>query len=57
MPVQQRGEVLSLGGRDSEHHTRLAPGLLKRVADVTGDRRQRFCTQAMHGAPPVPGLL
>jgi len=40
MPVKQDGQMFGLIGGDAEHDARLAPWLLKRVADVARDGRQ-----------------
>ena len=55
--LQERGEFLGIRRIHAEHHPRAPPGLLYRVTDVAGDRRQRFCRQAVRGAPAVPSLL
>src|ERR1039457_4680929 len=55
--LQERGEFLGICRVHAEYHPRAPPRLLDRVTDIAGDRRQRFCRQAVRGTPAVPSPL
>src|SRR5579859_4787466 len=57
MPVEQRGELVCVIGREPEDHPGLTPRLFERIAHVAGDRRHGIGYQAVDDAPALPGPL
>jgi hypothetical protein len=55
--VEQRRKLLGILRRQAEHHARLTPRLLQRVADVARDRWHRVGNQAVHHPPALPSPL
>src|SRR5579859_676626 len=57
MPVEQRGELVRVIGREPEDHPGLTPRLFERIAHVAGDRWHGIGYQAVDDAPALPGPL